>query len=56
MSVLAQKIDERDDIIERLEYDLNVQKQRYKELFKEQMKKPGKPLKLNQGGNEIPYD
>jgi hypothetical protein len=35
---MAQQIDERDDVIERLEMDLDDARRKYKELFKQNMK------------------
>eukprot|EP00347_Sterkiella_histriomuscorum_P003261 403364969 len=37
---MAQQIDQRDDVIEKLEYDLQMQKQKFKDLFKKQMSMP----------------
>jgi len=52
MQNMAKEIDEREDIIEQLECEIDDQRRKYKELFKQQMR--GKPLTIqNQDKSDL---
>ena len=40
LQTMAQQIDDREEIIEKLEYELEVQRKKNRDMFKQQMKQP----------------